>query len=95
MFILDDLLLRSVGLEIPGLDLIWTFEQIRDYAYKEMYNPEKIRNRIKENRMLYEFGDITRGEYDRINTELMRQLTLAERGQEMNLEVRTDILEAR
>lgn len=95
MFILDDLLLRSVGLEIPGLDLIWTFEQIRDYAHKEMYNPEKIRNRIKENRMLYEFGDITRGEYDRINTELMRQLTLAERGQEMNLEVRTDILEAR
>ena len=95
MFILDDLLLRSVGLEIPGLDLIWTFEQIRDYAYKEMYNPEKIRNRIKENRMLYEFGDITRGEYDRTNTELMRQLTLAERGQEMNLEVRTDILEAR
>lgn len=95
MFILDDLLLRSVGLEIPGLDLIWTFEQIRDYAHKEMYNPEKIRNRIKENRMLYEFGDITRGEYDRINTELMRHLTLAERGQEMNLEVRTDILEAR
>ncbi len=95
MFILDDLLLRSVGLEIPGLDLIWTFEQIRDYAYKETYNPEKISDQIKENRLLYEFGDITREEYDRTNTELMRQLTLAKRGQEMNLEVRTDILEAR
>ncbi|HIE31112.1 MAG TPA: hypothetical protein EYP67_01850 [Methanosarcinales archaeon] len=95
MFIIDDLLLRQVGISIPGLDLIWIFEQIRDFAYREMYDPEKIRNRIKENRLLYEFEEIDREEYDRTNTELMRQLKLAEMGQEMNLGVRMDILGAR
>ena len=95
MFILDDLILRSVGVSIPGFDLIWTFEQIRDFAHKEMYNPEKIKNQIKENRMLFEFGEITRDDYENTNIELMRQLTMAERGEEMNLEVRTDILGAK
>jgi len=95
MFILDDLLLRQVGISIPGLDLLWTIEQIRGFAYKELYNPEKIKNKIKENRMLYEFGEITIEEYIKINTELMQQLKLAERGEEMNLSVRTDILGVR
>jgi len=95
MFILDDLLLRQVGISIPGLDLLWTIEQIRGFAYKELYNPEKIKNKIKENRMLYEFGEITIEEYIKINTELMQQLKLAERGEDMNLSVRTDILGVR
>ncbi len=92
MFIIDDIFLRAVGLSIPGLDLIWTLEQIRDFAFKELYNPEKIKNKIKENRMFYEFGEISREEYERINNELMAQLKIAERGEEMNLIVRTDLL---
>ncbi len=92
MFIIDDILLRQLGITIPGLDLIWTLEQIRDFAYREMYNPEKIKNSIKENRLLYEFGEITEEEYKRINAELTEQLKLAQRGEETNLGVRIDIL---
>lgn len=94
MFIIDDLLLRQMGITIPGLNLIWTLEQIRDFAYREMYNPEKIKNRIKENRLLFELGELNGDEYEKTNTELLQELKLAERGAEMNLSVRTDILGA-
>lgn len=92
VFLLDDMALRTLGITIPGYDTIWLFEQLRDIAYRELYNPEKIKDQIKENRMLYEFGEITKEEYERTNADLMQKLKLAERGEEMNLEVRTDIL---
>ncbi len=95
MFIIDDLLLRQVGVTIPGLNLIWTLEQIRDFAYRELYNPEKIKTGIKENRLLFELGEITMDEYERTNAKLLQELKLAERGAEMNLSVRTDIMGAR
>jgi len=94
MFMLDDLLLRGLGLSIPGLDMIWIFEQIMDHSHNEMYNPEKIKNSIKDNRLLFELGEITREEYDETNAELMRQLKLSKRGQETNLGGRMDILGA-
>lgn len=92
VFLLDDLALRTLGVSIPGYDMIWLFEQLRDIAYKELYNPEKIKDQIKENRLLYEFGEITQEEYEKTKAELMHKLKLAERGEEMNLKVRTDIL---
>ncbi len=95
MFILDDIVLRQFGISIPGLDLLWTIEQIRGFAYREFYNPEKIKNRIKENRLLYEFGEINRDEYERTNNELLHKLKMAEQGQEMNLGARMDILGVR
>ncbi len=95
MFIIDDILLRQLGISIPGLSLIWTLEQIRDFAYRELYNPDKIKNKIKENRLFFEFGEITTDEYERTNAKLLHELKLAERGAEMNLSVRTDILGAR
>ncbi len=95
MFILDDIVLRQFGISIPGLDLLWTIEQIRGFAYREFYNPEKIKNQIKENRLLYEFGEINRDEYERTNDELLHKLKMAERGQEMNLGGRMDILGVR
>ncbi|MBU4075679.1 MAG: gas vesicle protein GvpG [Euryarchaeota archaeon] len=95
MFIMDDILLRQLGISIPGIDTLWTIEQIKNFAHKELYNPEKIKSKIKENRMLFEFGEITSEEYERTNAELMRKLRQAEQGEEMNLEVRTDILGAR
>lgn len=95
MFIIDDILLRQMGISMPGLDLIWTIEQIRDFAHREMYNPEKIKNSIKENRLLFELGEIARDEYEKTNAELLQELKHAELGAEMNLGVRTDILGAR
>ncbi|MDD3051589.1 MAG: hypothetical protein PHR06_10630 [Candidatus Cloacimonetes bacterium] len=92
MFLFDDILLRMLGISIPGLDLISDIEIIRDFAYRELYNPDKIKNQIKENQMLYEFDELSTEEYEERKTELMRQLKFAERVLETNLNVRTDIL---
>ncbi|MCX8206348.1 MAG: gas vesicle protein GvpG [Methanothrix sp.] len=81
MFVIDDLLLRSVGISVPGLDLIWTLEQIRGYAQRELYNPERIRNQIKETRLLYEFGEISREEYMERTENLVERLRIAEKVQ--------------
>ena len=79
MFLIDDLMLRSLGISMPpGLDMIGTIEQIQRQAYKEIYNPEKIKSQIKENRLLYEFGELEREEYERTNAELMHYLKVAE-----------------
>jgi hypothetical protein len=79
MFLIDDLMLRSLGISMPpGLDMIGTIEQIQKQAYKEMYNPEKIKSQIKENRLLYEFGELEREDYERTNAELMHNLKVAE-----------------
>ncbi|MDY9926970.1 gas vesicle protein GvpG [Methanosarcina sp.] len=91
MFLLDDLILRALGISIPGLDLIYTLEIIKNLAYKELYNPEKVKNEIKENQMLYEFGEVPREEFEETKSRLMEQLKFAERFEEMNLSVRSDI----
>ncbi|ABK13871.1 gas vesicle protein GvpG [Methanothrix thermoacetophila] len=78
MFVIDDLLLRSIGISVPGLDLIWTLEQIRGYAQRELYNPERIRNQIKETRLLYEFGEMSHEDYLERTEQLMQRLRIAE-----------------
>lgn len=90
MFLIDDLLARAVGFSIPGLDIFWLFEQILYFAHKEMY--DQIKDKLKENRMLYELGEMTNDEYVKSNSLLVRQLKLAEKARDMNLSVRTDIL---
>ncbi len=94
MFLIDDFFLRALGIPIPGWDAIWLLELLRDLAYKEMYNPEEIKDQIKENRLLYEFGEITEEEYREKDDELLSRLKLAKRAEEMGLEVRMDILSA-
>jgi len=92
MLIIDDVLLRMLGISLPVFDLLWTLEQIQSYAFRETYNPEKIRNRIKENRLLFEFGELSRDEYEQGNIDLLHQLKMAERVGDMNLGMRTDLL---
>jgi len=92
MLIIDDVLLRLLGISLPVFDLLWTLEQIQNYAFRETYNPEKIRNRIKENRLLFEFGELSRDEYEQGNIDLLHQLKMAERVGDMNLAMRTDLL---
>jgi hypothetical protein len=92
MFIIDDIVLRSIGISVPGLDMIWTLEQIQKYALKGYYNPEKIRDQIKETRLLYEFGEIDRQEYEQINSRLLHKLDVAQKVLEMDLGSRVDIL---
>lgn len=92
MFIIDDIVLRSIGISIPGLDMIWTLEQIQKYALKGYYNPEKIRDQIKETRLLYEFGEIDRQEYEQMSSKLLHKLDVAQKVLEMDLGSRVDIL---
>ncbi len=92
MFIIDDILLRSIGISVPGLDMIWTLEQIQKFALRGYYNPEKIRDQIKETRLLYEFGELDHKEYERLNSQLLHKLDVARKVMEMDLGSKMDIL---
>lgn len=92
MFFIDDLVLRTLGINLPGLDMIWTLEQIHKFALKGYFNPEKIKNQIKETRLLYEFGELDRQEYEQRNKELMHKLDMAQKVLEMDLGTKMNIL---
>ena len=92
MFFIDDMILRTLGINLPGLDMIWTIEQIQKFALRGLYNPEKIKNQIKETRLLYEFGELDREQYEQKNADLMNKLDMAEKIEEMNLNSKVDIL---
>ena len=70
MFVIDDLLFKPL---VSLLDALHTM------ALDEMYDIEGIRDEIKENRLLYELGERSRGEYERRDEELHEQLAVAER----------------
>ena len=91
-FLVDDVFLRMLGISIPPFDMIWVVEQLKDRVLQEQYNSEKISDHIKENRLLYEFDEITKEEYEKINDELNQQLKIADRVNNMNLKQRIDIL---
>ncbi|MDI6708609.1 MAG: gas vesicle protein GvpG [Candidatus Thermoplasmatota archaeon] len=91
-FFVDDAFLRMLGISIPPFDMIWLVEQIRDHTLQEVYNPDKINDQLKENRLLYEFGEISKEEYERRNNLLNHNLKIANRVNSMNLNKRMDIL---
>lgn len=78
MFIIDDLILRAFGLSMKPFDMIWMMELMRDYALKEKYNIKRINNQIKENRLLFEIGEITEKEYKEKHELLLEELKKAE-----------------
>ncbi len=90
MFFADDLFLRMFGISIPPFDLIWVMQQISDYAYAEMYDVEEINNAMKENRLLYEFGEITEAEYEKRNKELNHKLKMANHLNNTNMKNRAN-----
>lgn len=77
MFLIDDLILRSLGFSAKPFDTIWLMELMRDYALKEKYNIKKINNQIKENRLLFEIGEITEEEYKEKHELLLEELEKA------------------
>ncbi len=54
--------------------VIWLTQTMRDYALKEKYDIKKINSQIKENRLLFEIGDITEKEYKEKNELLVEEL---------------------
>jgi len=93
-FFIDDILLRMLGFSIPPFDMIWLMETIRDYVedVRQEENQQKINNKLKENRLLYELGEITKEEYERRNEELNHQLKMNKRINRMNLNQRINLL---
>ena len=57
--------------------MIWLTKTMRDYALKEKYNIKEINNQIKENRLLFEIGDITEEEYKEKHELLLEELEKA------------------
>lgn len=93
-FLVDDIFLRTLGISIPPFDMIWLMETLREYAeeVREKETHEKISKKIKENRLLYELGEITKQEYEKRNEELNRQLRITKRIHTTNLHQRINIL---
>jgi len=94
VFFVDDIFLRMLGFSIPPFDMIWLMETIRDYVeeIREKETQQKINNKIKENRLLYELGEITKEEYERRNGELNHQRQINNRINRTNLNQRINIL---
>ncbi|MBI3412504.1 MAG: hypothetical protein HY051_00290 [Candidatus Aenigmarchaeota archaeon] len=92
MFIIDDIVLRLLGISILPFDTIALFKLIRDFAYKEAYDPPKIKDMIKENRLLFEIGERTEEDYKIIDADLREKLELGVKAREMKLDQRMDIL---
>jgi len=93
-FFIDDFVLRMFGISLAPFDMIWLMETIRNYVEDawEEETQQKINNKIKENRLLYELGEITKEEYERRNGELNHQRKMNKRIGRMDLNQRIDIL---
>jgi uncharacterized membrane-anchored protein len=94
VFIIDDWLLRMLGISIPPFDMIWLMETLVDYAktIREDELRKWIIDSLKECRLLYEINDITREEYERKSRELNQKLKGIERINRVNLEQRVNLL---
>lgn len=93
-FLIDDIFLQMLGISIPPFDMIWLMETILDHVedINEKESHEKITNKIKENRLLYELGEITKEEYEKRNGELGNKLQMNNRINRTNLNRRINIL---
>lgn len=76
MLIIDDLL-KSLKVLVKPFDVIWIMQLLRDYALKEKYNIKQIKNQIKENRLLFEIGEITEKDYKEKHKLLLEELETA------------------
>lgn len=73
--LIDDILLRILGISLPPFDMLWLLETITDYVDDARHEEiqRKISDKMKENRLLYELGEITREKYENKNRELIQQ----------------------
>lgn len=94
MLLIDDLLLRTLGIVLGPLDIFYILEIVEQYA-KGLHaeNQLKIlRNRIKENRLNYELGEISDSEYRKVDDEISIKIRAFERVSQRNLQERISIL---
>ena len=96
VFFIDDMFLRMLGLSIPPFDMIWIMELLHDYASQTMAqeNLQQINGSVKENRLLYELGEITGEEYEAVVEKLNNQRKIINQENRTNLHYRINILGA-
>lgn len=87
MLVLDDVLLFPFAL---GGDIILpnylalVFKVLHKLTLEGMYPLDKIKNAVKENRMLYEFNEVSKEAYEKENTRLMELLKKAQKVREIS-----------
>lgn len=69
--------------------IMWLVKLMRNYALKEKYNIKSINSQVKENRLLFEIGEITEKEYKEKNELLLDELEKAKEvtGELSNLKI--------
>jgi len=94
VFFVDDLFLRMLGISMPPFDMIWVMETLEEYArgLLEEETQKEISNCLKETRLLFELGEITREEYEQKNRELTQKLKQIEKVNRLNLRQRINLL---
>ena len=94
VFFIDDMFLRMLGLSIPPFDMIWIMELLHEHASQTMAqeNLQRVNNLIKEKRLLYELGEVTREEYETEVEKLNHQRKILNQERGMNLHYRINIL---
>lgn len=87
MLVIDDVLLLPFSFgenQILPNYFALVFKVLHKLVLEEMYPLEKIQNAIKENRMLYEFDEVTKEEYEKENNRLMQRLKMAQKAKELS-----------
>lgn len=56
----------------------WTARQVLDAAEREMYDPSRIRQQLAELSERFDAGELSEGEFDRMEDELLDRLEEAE-----------------
>jgi uncharacterized membrane protein len=74
--------------------MLWLMETITDYVenVRQEESQQKINRKIKENRLLYELGEITKEEYERRSRELNQRLRISKLKNNTNLNKRISLL---
>ena len=87
VFVLDDLVYT-----LTIKPWVFMMEIIYKHSLKEMYPLDKINDALKEDRLLYEFGELTTKEYNARKKGLMEKLEMAKKVSQMDLAPKLDIL---
>lgn len=83
MFVIDDLFAEMLGLDTRPFNMLWIMKMVSNRAYSKKYNLEKIQDQIKENQMLYEFGEIEKKEFESRKERLFERLSAAKQVRKM------------
>jgi hypothetical protein len=82
------------GFSIPPFDIIWLMETITDYVNEgwAQEHQRRINKELRENRLLYELGEITKEEYAKRASDLNHQRLMDQRINRVRLNQRINIL---